>query len=65
MSKIPIYRNLTKSERILIAQWINTGRSNKWIARELGRNVSTIGREIKRNSFGGKVYEPLHAQGRH
>lgn len=67
--KIPIYRNLTKSERILIAQWINSGKSNKWIARELGRSVSTIGREVKRNSVArltvdGKVervYEPLHA----
>lgn len=61
VSKIPIYRNLTKTDRILIAQWINQGKSNKWIAKELRRSVSTIGREIKRNSFGGKVYEPLHA----
>lgn len=69
VSKIPKYRNLTESERILIAQWINEGKTNKWIARELGRDVSTIGREIKRNSkaimdISGKtvlVYEPLHA----
>jgi IS30 family transposase len=61
VSKIPRYRNLTKPERILIAQWVKNGRSNKWIARELGRSVSTIGREIKRNSFEGKAYEPLHA----
>jgi len=69
VSKIPIFRNLTKTERILIAQWINAGKSNKWIARELGRSVSTIGREIKRNSVMKrnlvgimvKVYEPLHA----
>lgn len=59
--KIPKYRNLTKAERILIAQWINKGKSNKWIAGQLGRDKSTIGREIKRNSF-GEVYEPLHAQ---
>jgi IS30 family transposase len=64
VSKIPIYRNLTKSERILTAQWINDGKSNRWIARELGRSVSTIGREIKRNSFAGKVYEPLQAHGK-
>lgn len=69
MSKIPKHRNLTKSERILIAQWIRGGKSNKGIAKELGRDVSTIGREIKRNSIvrlgvDGKavrVYEPLHA----
>jgi len=63
VSKIPKYRNLTKPERMLIAQWISCGRSNKWIAKELGRNVCTIGREIKRNSF-GCVYEPLHAHGK-
>ena len=44
----------------MIAQWINVGRSNKWIAGELGRSVSTIGRELQRNSI-GDVYEPLHA----
>ena len=60
MSKIPKYRNLAKSERIMIAQWIDRGRTNKWIAGELGRNVSTVGREITRNSFGDR-YEPLHA----
>jgi IS30 family transposase len=60
VSKIPIYRNLTKSERILIARWIKGGKSNKQIARELGRSVSTIGREVKRNSY-GCIYEPLHA----
>lgn len=60
VSKIPKYRNLTKAERILIAQWINEGRSNKWIAGQLKRDKTTIGREIKRNSL-GEVYEPLHA----
>lgn len=64
VSKISKYRNLTKTERILIAQWINAKRSNRWIARELGRSVSTIGREIKRNSFKRQVYEPLHAHGK-
>ena len=61
MSKIPKHRNLSKTERILIAQWIDKDKSNRWIAKELGRSVSTIGREVKRNSFKGKVYEPLHA----
>lgn len=62
VSKIPKYRKLTKTERILIAQLKNKGFSNKRIARFLGRSSSTIGREIKRNSFKGKFYEPLHAQ---
>jgi len=61
VSKIPKYRNLNKTERILIAQWKNLGKSNKWIAGELGRDVSTIGRELMRNSFEGRAYEPLHA----
>ena len=65
VSKIPKFRKLTKTERILIAQWKNKGCSCKKIAKYLGRSVSSIGREIKRNSFKslrGKVYEPLHAQ---
>ncbi|MGC9385241.1 MAG: helix-turn-helix domain-containing protein [Kosmotogaceae bacterium] len=69
VSNINKYRNIDKSERILIAQWLNQGESNKWIAKQLGRDVSTIGREITRNSKAlvgenGKtilVYEPLHA----
>ena len=61
--KIPKYRKLTKSERILIAQWIDVGKSNIWIAGELGRSVSTIGRELQRNSI-GEVYEPLRAHGK-
>jgi len=65
VSKIPKYRKLTKTERVLISQWKNQGYSNKRIARLLDRSVSNIGREIKRNSFHGKeerFYEPLHAQ---
>lgn len=71
VSKINKYRNIDRSERILIAQWINIGRSYKWIAKELRRNVSTVSREVKRNSRplrngNGEVvlvYEPLHAHG--
>lgn len=60
--KIPKFRRLTKTERILIAQLKDKGYSNKKVAWFLGRSVSGIGREIKRNSFKGKIYEPLHAQ---
>jgi IS30 family transposase len=63
VSKIPKYRKLSKSERILIAGWKSKGMSNKKIAKLLGRSASTIGREIERNKFKGFVYEPLHAQG--
>jgi len=62
VSKIPKFRRLTKTERILIAQLKDKRYSNKKITRVLGRSVSTIGREIKRNSYQGKFYEPLHAQ---
>jgi len=62
VSQIPKYRRLVKEDRILIAQWRLEGYSQKRIARLLGRTASTVGREIQRNSFQGKVYEPLHAQ---
>jgi IS30 family transposase len=61
VSKIPNLRRVDKAERILIAQWKEKGLSNKRIAQLLSRSVSTIGREIRRNSFEGKFYEPLHA----
>lgn len=62
VSKIPKFRKLAKEDRILISQWKNNGYSNIQIAKWLGRDKSTIGREIIRNNFEGKVYEPLHAQ---
>lgn len=40
------------------------GWSNGDIARELNRDISTIGREIRRNSFEGKYYVAIHAQAR-
>lgn len=64
VSKIPKFRKLTKTERILIARLKNKGYSNKRIAKVLGRSASSIGREIKRNSFKGRFYEPLHAHGK-
>jgi IS30 family transposase len=62
VSKIPKYRKLTRTERIIIARLKDKGFSNRRIARVLGWSVSTIGREIKRNRFRGNFYEPLHAQ---
>ena len=62
VSNIPKYRKLTREDRILIAQWRSKEISMRQIARWLGRNVATISREINRNSFEGRVYEPLHAQ---
>lgn len=50
-------------ERDKLAIWKGQGVSNKECARRLGRAVSTIGRELKRNSAQG-VYSAIHAQGK-
>ena len=42
--------------------WRSEGVSNIKIAQRLGRDRSTIGREIKRNSFKGRYYVAIHAQ---
>lgn len=67
---MPNHKKLTATERRLLAKWIKQGLSNKECARRLGRNSSTIGRELKRNRIRvnlGRgdwkiIYEPLHAQ---
>lgn len=61
VSNIPKLRRIDKTERIFIAQLKARGYSNGEIAKTLERSVSTIGREIKRNSFKENIYEPLHA----
>ena len=43
------YNHFTLSERESIAEKIKEGKSYRQIAKELGRNVSSISREIKRN----------------
>lgn len=60
------HTKLTSTERILLSQWKQQGLSNKDCGRRLGRDKSTIGRELKRNLFhdktaGGYIYEPLNA----
>jgi IS30 family transposase len=44
------YHHLTAEERILIAAFRSQGWSNPWIARELGRDRTTIWREARRNA---------------
>ena len=63
------HTKLTKPERVLISEWIKEGLCGNEIAKRLGRNRSTIGRELKRNRtqvWTGKsdeyIYEPAHAQ---
>jgi IS30 family transposase len=63
------HTKLTKPERVLLSQWKNQRLSNIECAERLGRDKSTIGRELKRNQtkvMVGKydeiIYEPNHAQ---
>ena len=65
-------RYLSLAERLLIADLLRRQDSMRSIARELGRNVGTISREIKRNSHPGQGYLPniahrasVKARGRH
>jgi len=67
--KLPKHTKLTKTERVLLSDWKKQGISNKDCARRLGRNKSTIGRELTRNRIKVRVgkydeiiYEPEHAQ---
>lgn len=46
------HKKITATERGLIERWKSEGLSNKKIAERLGRDVSTIGREISRNKDG-------------
>ena len=64
------HKKLTAAERQLLATWKSEELSNSECARRLGRSVSTIGREFKRNKVRvalskndwSAIYEPLHAQ---
>jgi IS30 family transposase len=54
-------KKLTVIERDQIALLHTQGVSNSEIAKRLGREVSTIGRELKRNRW-GETYVAIHAQ---
>lgn len=63
------HTKLTKPERVLISEWKKQGLCGNEIAKRLGRDRSTIGRELKRNQtkvkvgkFDELIYEPEHAQ---
>ncbi len=51
------------SERDKLARWKAHGVSNSESARRLGRHVSTIGRELRRNGWQG-TYEAIPGAGR-
>ena len=44
------YSHYTQEERKCLQQLLEEGRSFRYIARALGRNVSSVSREVKRNS---------------
>jgi transposase, IS30 family len=63
------HTKLTKPERVLISEWKKQGLCGNEIAKRLGRNRSTVGRELKRNKtkvrvgkYNEEIYEPYHAQ---
>lgn len=59
------YKQLTAPERDQLAVWKAVGESNRECARRLGRDPSTIGRELKRNDWHKEdqcYYIAIHAQ---
>jgi IS30 family transposase len=56
------YTHLTQEERYQIYAYKKTGKSTPEIGLELGRNKSSIYRELKRNT-GGRGYRPKQANG--
>ncbi len=55
------YRHLTKEDRIVIRTLLQEGKSRQYIADVIGRDLSTLKREIRRNS-GKRGYRPKQAQ---
>ena len=58
-----LYKHISEWERKRIEELTQAGSSNKEIAWKLGRSVSTIGRELKRNYvYGAWSYDGERAQ---
>lgn len=49
-------KNLNEDERYFIAEHLKDGRTQKWIADQLGRSESTISRELERNRCSDGAY---------
>jgi transposase, IS30 family len=58
----PIGRYLSLSEREEISRGLAAEMSFRAIARQLGRNVATISREVDQNTFEGRQYRAVAAQ---
>ena len=66
---VQTHTKLTKPERVLLSLWKKEGLSNIECGKRLGRDKSTIGRELRRNQtkvrvgkYDEVIYEPEHAQ---
>jgi IS30 family transposase len=57
-----MYKQLNREQRYLISAHKKAGRSNRFVAQELGVSPSTIGRELKRNSSTKGNYNAANAQ---
>jgi IS30 family transposase len=57
-----MYKHLTLKERYQIWSFFENGKSRNQIARKIGRSVSTVSRELKRNKSPGQHYEPEMAE---
>ena len=58
-----LYKHISELESKQIEELTQAGNSNKEIAWKLGRSVSTIGRELKRNyGYGARSYDSERAQ---
>ena len=55
------YRRVTWEDRIKIKLLLQQGKNKSEIAEIIGKDKSTVGREIKRNT-GGRGYRPKQAQ---
>jgi len=55
------YQHFTLIERQSLSEKLKEGKSLRQIAKELGRNVSTVSRELKRNSNKDKSYNSWRA----
>jgi IS30 family transposase len=58
------YTHLTEAQRYYIYLMIKQGFSLRFIAKTMGRSVSTISRELKRNT-GKRNYRPKQAHDKH
>ncbi|MCX6784239.1 MAG: IS30 family transposase [candidate division WWE3 bacterium] len=61
---MPSYEHLNIEERERLFGWRESGVSLQEIGRRLGRNVSTVSRELERNTYFGRQYLPCLAQRR-